>query len=1100
MIASAGRLFAAVALGGALFAVMLVFVLVGTTAGTRFLAARAQPYLPPEFSFATVDGTLLNSVRVEGLRWGDDNVEVSVRSITVDVALRPLLRRNVHLESVKASDVVVRVIRDERPRAATGTDTPLTVNLPVTLVVDDLHVTSLLVESGDLRQSIDTVAMTAAVAGSALTVERLAIVAPWLGLQISGEGTLAPPYDFNAGLDWAQTAWSSEAPLVRSDGRLEIGGTLDAYRIKVRTVGEAVAVGDVSLWAEGEGNASEVRVLQARIKSGSARADIDGEIVIQAEGGRWNTKASVAGIELARLRPDVDGTIALDASVSGEMPDWRAPRTSIAIDAVTGTLFGKSLSGGGTVVLDEYSVSFSDVVIGTGDNDIGIDGQIAEKIGLNLRVNATDLGAILPEIAGGLAGELRVSGTPEVPRVGGQLDGVNIGIYDLRAEALQIKGAGDSRGKLRIDMRADGISRGDQRFETVTASLAGTLAKHEVAVNSVHRGNSATLALTGGYGDGLWAGQLTRADATFAGSERWSLVSPALIETSAEGQSITGLCLSGGADRRICAEFGAVTADQEWHLNVGVASLPLAPFVESQLPRLQASGRIGANLVLEFRDNNFQGTFDAHLEDTVLSYREADADAVRESEFSAFDPVPVSLSLSGMLDNNRLSASGKFGFGDSGDGNFTADVDDVVSGDSAMQATADFALSDLSFASLFVPGADVRNGELSGEVSVAGSVKAPTVGGALRLRGADVAVFAAGAMYEDVEFQLVPGKAGEFNFEGGATGGAGRVEIRGVTAIDAEAGWPTRLAVQGQNIDFIRLPDWTVVASPDLNVELTTESASVSGTVTVPSALIKLDQLPETAESPSPDTTVHRRGDESRRDGMGYDLDIAVIIEKGVRLQGFGLDTALTGKLEIDGTDATALRGVGELNLVDGRFEAYGQELEIERGRLNFTGSLSNPLLDFRATRQVDELMVGIAMGGSVEQPQSSVFSDPAMSEASALALLVTGRPLESAGESDGNLVAGAAIALGLKRAGNIGAEIGATLGLDDFSIEGGSTDGRVLAGKRVSKNLYLRYAFGIFDNIGSLLLRYRLSERLTFESESGEEQSLDLIYSVDRQ
>jgi autotransporter translocation and assembly factor TamB len=42
-----------------------------------------------------------------------------------------------------------------------------------------------------------------------------------------------------------------------------------------------------------------------------------------------------------------------------------------------------------------------------------------------------------------------------------------------------------------------------------------------------------------------------------------------------------------------------------------------------------------------------------------------------------------------------------------------------------------------------------------------------------------------------------------------------------------------------------------------------------------------------------------------------------------------------------------------------------------------------------------------------------------------------------------------------------------------------------------------VEYGYGIVDQLGRLLLRYRLNNRLTLESTSGQVNSLDVIYSV---
>ncbi|MBN0189694.1 translocation/assembly module TamB domain-containing protein, partial [Pseudomonas aeruginosa] len=92
---------------------------------------------------------------------------------------------------------------------------------------------------------------------------------------------------------------------------------------------------------------------------------------------------------------------------------------------------------------------------------------------------------------------------------------------------------------------------------------------------------------------------------------------------------------------------------------------------------------------------------------------------------------------------------------------------------------------------------------------------------------------------------------------------------------------------------------------------------------------------------------------------------------------GFGLIAELAGHLHIgDNLDTR-----GELNLNKGRYRAYGQRLTIRRARLFFAGPIDQPYLDIEAIRRVDDVVAGLRLTGSAEQPTSAVFSEPAMSQ-----------------------------------------------------------------------------------------------------------------------
>jgi translocation and assembly module TamB len=70
--------------------------------------------------------------------------------------------------------------------------------------------------------------------------------------------------------------------------------------------------------------------------------------------------------------------------------------------------------------------------------------------------------------------------------------------------------------------------------------------------------------------------------------------------------------------------------------------------------------------------------------------------------------------------------------------------------------------------------------------------------------------------------------------------------------------------------------------------------------------------------------------------------------------------------------------GRGELSVADGRYEALGQKLDINRGRLLFDASpLDDPGLDIEARRRVETTEVGLNVRGTLQAPRLTFFSDP---------------------------------------------------------------------------------------------------------------------------
>ena len=66
-------------------------------------------------------------------------------------------------------------------------------------------------------------------------------------------------------------------------------------------------------------------------------------------------------------------------------------------------------------------------------------------------------------------------------------------------------------------------------------------------------------------------------------------------------------------------------------------------------------------------------------------------------------------------------------------------------------------------------------------------------------------------------------------------------------------------------------------------------------------------------------------------------------------------------------------------------------------------------------------MSAGIAIGGTLSNPESRVYSEPPLAEAEALALLLTGHNLSNADEREAAMLAQAALSLGLEGSERIG-------------------------------------------------------------------------------
>jgi translocation and assembly module TamB len=330
----------------------------------------------------------------------------------------------------------------------------------------------------------------------------------------------------------------------------------------------------------------------------------------------------------------------------------------------------------------------------------------------------------------------------------------------------------------------------------------------------------------------------------------------------------------------------------------------------------------------------------------------------------------------------------------------------------------------------------------------------------------------------------------------------GCVSLDGSLALAGEtAPWRAVAELTGDSFELADLPDLRAVIAPDLMLDATPAAWRVTGDLLIEEGLLAAAAVPRSAVRPVPETVVHGRDVEAERERLPVPLVVDVDVRLGdVRFEGLGISAELDGLLDIERTIEAQVLVNGTASIEEGTFSAYSQQLNIERGELLFTGASDNPALDVRATREVEGATVGLTITGTLRNPQSEIFSMPTLTESEALARLVTGRSLESAGEADAEAIERAALGLGIRRALPALERIGENLGLDELGVDSGSgEDSALVAGRQLGDDVYLRYKHGLFDDFAGLELIYRITERFRLRTETGTAQSVDLLYERNR-
>lgn len=401
---------------------------------------------------------------------------------------------------------------------------------------------------------------------------------------------------------------------------------------------------------------------------------------------------------------------------------------------------------------------------------------------------------------------------------------------------------------------------------------------------------------------------------------------------------------------------------------------------------------------------------------------------------------------------------------------------------------------------------DLENtrGTLRADLALGGTLGEPRIAGRATLADGTARLPRLGLTLQDIRLTAESDAQNQLRFEGRLRSG-GELRFNGRVQWPAEntRDWSAELALRGERVEVSRTPEAWVLASPDLRLRARPRRVDINGEIGIPEA--KIEPLQTDAAVPiSRDVILVNAPDDSALARASWDLysEVRIVLGDKVRFRGFGLSGNITGSVTAADDPARVTTGGGELKIIDGKYKAYGRELEIERGRLIFAGGpIENPGIDARAVRRVGEVTAGIGMRGTLKSPVFTLFSEPPMSQADALSYLIIGQPLEQASSAEGRNLVGAASALTLTGGNMLARQIGARFGFEQVAIEAGETpeEASLVVGRYLSPKLFVAYSVGLFEQINLLRLRYQLSSRWTVQTETGTHSGADLLYTIER-
>lgn len=920
-------------------------------------------------------------------------------------------------------------------------------------------------------------------------------------LQLKGEHF---SYPFAKGLE----------PLNLKGVDLTLSGDLLAYQLKAKGVvsGMSIPASQVELSGQGSLRAFDLSELQLNALNG--KANLSGK-VDWSNGVEWQSKANLQNVNTKSLLPTWPAQLSGVLQSSGyagrgkENSEWAVNVNGMDIH---GQLFDKKLQLKGDLTSDFNTLlNVPNAQLIYGENEIALKGILGEKSDFSAQINAPNLKGLVPNLQAGIKGNVVMQGKLAEPKLDLDLTANNVAYGDVKLQNLTAKGKITTEKQIEADLilGLNRFSAGEFKLNNANLTLQGNENNHRLKLSSKGEPVAGNLQISGKFdrSQQVWQGQLSDV----------ALQSPiGLFQTDKAVQvsyqnkqvkaSVSAHCWRNPT-LNLCFPQ-SFDAGQEGKVPFDIKQFDLATLQPYLDKSTQLRGMVSAKGdIAWFKNQSPQVNVELHS--NRLSFEQ-------KLESSRFPLVLSPLRLNAKLADNQLTLKTDLTVDNNGRLTSELRVADIAN-KRQLSGNIDIDRLNINILKPLLSNGEMIDGNVTARLSMGGTALSPQLFGNLNLSGLK-------ATSNAMPFDVIGGGL-NVKFNGASSTLNGAVQTKESTLyLDGDANWQ-RLDAWHSRINArankfrLDIPGIAKVdVSPDIEVKITPKALALGGKIDVPWARIEVQELPESAVSVSSDEVIMDGSAKKKKafvppiltnknaaqngQGMAIHGDVAIHIGDDVRLDAYGLKTNLNGILKVrQGNKGLGL--YGQVNLKNGTFASFGQDLLIRKGLVSFTGLPSQPTLDIEAIRNPEAMedpsvTAGVKVTGIADSLSVNVFSNPSMSQDQALSYILTGRALDTGGDGgSSNSVAAALIGMSLSKSSKTVGKIGSAFGISDFSVStaGIGDNTKVVVSGSLSPRFKVKYGVGLFAPLAELTLRYRLAPSLYLQSVSSINQAIDLLY-----
>ncbi|MFJ3457732.1 autotransporter assembly complex protein TamB [Scandinavium goeteborgense] len=882
--------------------------------------------------------------------------------------------------------------------------------------------------------------------------------------------------------------------------KLKLSGKMTDYTLSFATAVKGQGLPPAKITLDAKGNEQQVNLDKLTIAALEGKTELKALLDWQ-QAISWRGELKLDGINTAKEVPDwpakLNGLIKTSGSLYGG--SWQVDVPELKL---TGNVKQNKVNVDGKLSGNSYlQWKIPGLHLELGRNSADVKGELGVKaLNLDATIDAPGLDNALPGLGGTAKGLLKVRGTVDAPQLLADITARNLRWQALSIAQATVKGDVKSTDQIggNLDVRVNGIAQPGVNISQVLLTAKGDEKQHKLELKMQGDPVSGQLELAGSFDrkEQRWKGTLSNTRfQTPVGPVSLSRAIALDYRNQEQKISIGPHCWTN-PNAELCVPQ-TIDAGAAGHAVVNLNRFDLAMLKPFMPDATQASGVFTGKADVSW-DTTKEGLPQGKVS---LSGRNV---KVTQTVNDAALPVAFdTLDLTADLHNNRAQLGWTIRLTNNGQLDGQIDVTDPQ-GRRNLGGNVNIRNFSLAMINPVFARGEKAAGTLNANLRLGGNVQSPQLFGQLQLTGLDID---GNFMPFDMQASRV---AMNFNGTRSTLDGVidtkqGQISLSGNADWTQIDNWRAQVAAKGSRVRITVPPMVRLDVSPDVVFTATPSLFTLDGNVDVPWARIVVHDVPESAVGVSSDEVMldnDLKPVNPKSAGIPINSNLTIHVGNNVRLDAFGLKARLTGDLKV-AQDSHGLGLNGQINIPEGRFHAYGQDLIVRKGILLFSGPPDQPMLNIEAIRNPDatedNVTAGVRVTGMADQPKAEIFSDPAMSQQAALSYLLRGQGLDSE-QGDGAAMTSALVGLGVAQSGQIVGKIGETFGVSNLALDtaGVGDSSQVVVSGYIAPGLQVKYGVGIFDSLATLTLRYRLMPKLYLEAVSGIDQALDLLYQFE--